>query len=65
MKLIGSITMVTEKGEKAFASTQDLGDEPVSDHVKDALHQFTNSILNSLNVHRGEFRAMSVTVEGE
>lgn len=65
MKLIGSITMTTEKGEKAFASTQDLGDAPDSAVVQGALHQFVGAIVNSIAVHRGTFSAMSVTVEGE
>jgi hypothetical protein len=64
MKLIGSITLATPKGDKQIASTLDLGEAPDAQLTQHALHQMLGQMANMIGVHQGAtFRALSVTAD--
>jgi hypothetical protein len=66
MKLVGSITLATPKGDKQIANTLDLGDAPDAPLVQHSLHQMLGQMANMIGLHQGAtFRAMSVTSDSE
>jgi hypothetical protein len=66
MKLVGSITLATPKGDKQIANTLDLGDAPDAQLMQHALHQMLGQMANMIGLHQGStFRAMAVTTDAE
>jgi hypothetical protein len=66
MKLTGSITLATSKGDKQIANTLDLGDAPDAQFTQHALHQMLGQMANMLGLHQGAtFRALSVTTDSQ
>jgi hypothetical protein len=66
MKLVGSITLATPKGDKQIASTLDLGDAPDAPLVQHSLHQLLGQMANMIGLHQGSaFRALSVTADSQ
>ncbi len=64
MKLTGSITLATPKGDKQIANTLDLGDAPDAQFTQHALHQMLGQMANMIGLHQGAtFRALSVTTD--
>jgi hypothetical protein len=66
MKLVGSITLATPKGDKQIANTLDLGDAPDAQLTQHSLHQMLGQMANMIGLHQGAtFRALSVTTDSQ
>jgi hypothetical protein len=66
MKLVGSITLATPKGDKQIANTLDLGDAPDAQLTQHSLHQMLGQMANMIGLHQGStFRALSVTTDSQ
>jgi hypothetical protein len=66
MKLIASITLETQKGDKQITNALDLGAAPEPQVVQHALHQLLGQMANMLGLHQGSrFRALAVNAEAD